>query len=441
MRDSAAGIDVGSREHWVAVPAGRDERTVRKFGTCTADVRELCAWLLACKVKTVAMEATGVYWIALHAELERAGLDVHVANARAVKNVPGRKSDILDCQWLQRLHTYGLLPNSFRPTEEVRVLRGYMRQRENLQQASQQCVQHMQKALTEMNVRLTEVLSDIVGLSGRRILDAIVAGERDGATLAALADPRVKASPEKLRKSFEGDWREEHLFVLEQQYRLYSYLQRGMQECETRVEEHLRRMAPPQDPEKPEAAAQVEPTPVPCERQPDGPRAESVATLRRVTGADLTSLDGIDVRTSQVLLSEIGADMGAWPTEKHFASWLGLSPNHLVSGGKILKRRSRHVVNRASTALRRAAYALLRSKSALGAKYRRLRARLGSPKAVTALARHLACLVYRLLRYGADYVDKGVARYEANYRQQQLVRLRRQAAELDMQLVAKQACA
>jgi transposase len=428
MNPDAAGIDVGSREHWVAVPPDRDTQAVRCFGTFTAELQAMVRWLKSCGVKTVVMEATGVYWVSLFEVLEAAGLEVRVVNARYAKNVPGRKSDILDCQWLQKLHTYGLLPNSFRPAAEIRVLRSYMRQRENLCSGSHQCVQHIQKALTEMNVRLVQVLNDIMGVSGRRILQAILNGERDTARLAGLVDRRVKTSMKEIRQSLEGDWREEQLFIVAQQWKLLGYYEEQIEECDRRIQTQLRCMqGVGQVADSARALPGAEPTPK---------EGEAVhESLHRLAGVDLTRIEGVDIKTAEIVLSEVGVDMSRWPSEKHFSSWLGLSPNHQITGGKVLRRHTRPVVNRASTALRRAAFSLLRSRSALGAKYRRLRSRLGAPKAVTAIAHHLACLIYRMIRFGHEYVAKGIEQYEAKYRKQQLQWLKKRAAELNMQLV------
>lgn len=419
INPDAAGIDVGSREHWVAVPVDRATSPVRAFGTFTQNLHELGGWLKACGVKTVVMEATGIYWIALFEVLEAAGLEVRVVNARYAKNVPGRKSDILDCQWLQKLHSYGLLPNSFRPAAPIRVLRSYMRQRENLATGGTQCVQHIQKALTEMNVRLVEVLSDIMGQSGRRILMAILDGERDPHKLAALVDRRVKSTGTRIRQSLEGDWHEEQLFIIRQQFKLYGQYESQMAECDARIQAQVCQM---QGSGPDEVAAEVQPVAI---RE----------ALHRLAGVDLTLIEGIDTKTAEIVLSEIGLDMTRWPTEKHFSSWLGLCPNHQITGGKILRRHTRHVINRASTALRRSAYSLLRSRSALGAKYRRLRARLGAPKAITAIAHHLARLIYRMIRFGHDYVAQSIEHYEQKYQKQQLDWLKKRAAEFNMQIV------
>jgi transposase len=427
----AAGIDVGSAEHYVAVPAHCDPQSVRRFGSFTADLHRLAQWLKACRIQTVAMQATGVYWIGLHQILEEYGLEVQVVNARHTKTLPGRKSDVQECQWLQTLHTFGLLNNSFRPPQSIQVLRSYMRQREVLVAAAATCVQHMQKALTEMNLQLTNVLSDISGTTGMAILRAIVAGERDPHQLAALKHSLIRATRAEIAQSLQGHWREELLFILAQNLSLYDIYMVKVKECDHHIQAQMQTMEPKIDPVA---------HPIPAPRRVSWSRKRQPAfdlrgELYRLTGVDLTQVDGLDVQTIQTVLSEVGVDMTRWKTEKHFGSWLGLAPDNRISGGKILKRGTRHVVNRAATALRLAAWNLIRSQSALGAKFRRLRARLGPPKAITAMAYQLARIVYRMLKFGQPYHDQGVAHYEAKHRQRQLFWLTKQAAALNLQLI------
>lgn len=426
----AAGIDVGSAAHYVAVPAGRDAEPVQEFGSFTADLHRMARWLKACKIATVVMQATGVYWTGLYDVLESYGFEVNVVNARHTKTLPGRKTDVLECQWLQKLHTFGLLNNSFRPAGEVRVLRSYMRQRENLVTAAGTAIQHMQKALTEMNIQLANVISDIGGTTGMKILRDIVKGERDPQKLAMHKHSRIQASRAEIARSLEGTWRPELLFVLEQSLDLYDTYLEKITECDRRIDEHFRTMDGKVD------STQATPAP----RRVRGPRKHEPrfdlrGQLFRITGVDLTQVDGVDVQTAQTVVSEVGVDMSRWKSEKHFASWLGLCPDNRISGGKVLKRGTRQVVNRASTALRLAAWGLLRSQSALGAKFRRLRSRLGAPKAITAMAHLLARLIYRMLKFGHEYVDKGMEYYESKYRQQQLQWVAKQAAALSMQLI------
>ncbi len=427
---NAAGIDVGSTEHWVAVPPGRGPEPVRCFQSFTADLHCLADWLAACGVETVAMESTGVYWLGLFQVLEARGFAVQVVDARRAKSLPGRKSDLLDCQWLQKLHTFGLLNRCFRPADEICVLRSYWRQRETLVAAAATCIQHMQKALIEMNVHLANVISDLSGTTGLAIVRAILHGERDPVRLAELRDPRIQASPEQIARSLEGNWREELVFVLGQALELYEVYQQKIADCDARVEAHLQSF--------PAKVEGDEPLPPPKRNKTPRKRAAQFdlrSHLYRVSGVDLTRIDGLNVLTAQTLVSEIGLDMSSWQTEKQFASWLGLCPDHRISGGKVLTRRTRRVVNRAATALRLAACALRHSQSALGANFRRLRARLGAPKAITAMAHKLARLVYRMVKYGRQYVDKGLEYYEAKYREQRRKWLAKQAKELNLQLV------
>jgi transposase len=430
MNLNAAGIDIGNSAHYVAVPADRDSEPVRKFACFTADLYRLADWLKQCGIETIAMESTGVYWIPLFQILEARGFDVKLVNARQVKNLPGRKTDILDCQWLQKLHTFGLLSNSFRPTDQICVLRSYWRQRENLIAATSTCIQHMQKALTEMNIQLANVISNISGQTGLAIIRAILNGERSAQKLAELRNEHIRASKEEIAKSLQGNWREELLFNLRQSLELYDFYQEKIRDCDLRLKNYLHTFQSKADQTAIIAAAKKR-------KQATGnvPQFDLSSELHRIAGVDLTKIDGINVVTAQTIISEIGLDMTKWKTEKNFASWLGLCPDHTITGGKILKRGTRQVINRASNALRMASRALLRSKSALGANYRRLRTQLGAPKAITAMAHKLARLVYRMLKYGADYVDKGIAHYEAKYRQTKLAWLKKKAAELKMTLV------
>jgi transposase len=426
----AAGIDVGNGAHYVAVRPDRDPQPVRRFECFTADLYRLAEWLKSCGVKTVAMQSTGVYWIPLYEILEERGFQVCLVNARHTRNLPGRKSDVQESQWLLKLHTYGLLNNSFQPPAEIRVLRTYWRQRAEHVSGAGTCIQRMQKALTQMNVQLANVISDISGLTGQTIIRAIVAGERDPWKLAALSHPQIQASQEEVAKSLEGNWRSELLFVLQQEVEMYDTYQRRISECDRQLQKHLARFAdttrPPSSP--------VEPKKKKNKSAKNAPEFALGKELLRITGVDLTRIDGIDVMVAQTVLSEVGLDMNKWKTEAHFASWLGLCPNNRISGDKVLGRGTRGVINRAATALRMAATTLLRSRSYLGAQYRRLRTRLGAPKAITAMAHRLARLVYRMLKYGQQYLDKGTEFYEHRYRQQQIQFLTKQAAKLGLRI-------
>ena len=442
---NAGAIDIGCSEHWVAVPPGRAERTTQAFGCCTAELNRLTEWLEQCGVDTVVMEATGNYWVVLYDLLEGRGLNPVVVNPRYAKNMSGKKGDIPDCQWMQKLHTYGLFANSFRPTQEIRVLRAYLRQREMLVGAASQEIQHMQKALTEMNVQLANVISDISGETGLAIIDAILAGERDAHALAKLKGPRIVASRATLARALEGHWKDEELFRLEQARLSYTHFQEQIQQCQERIQQQMRaiegRCPVPNSVGPLPASAEAQVMDQGAEERAGGSkvsrseRFDLGAQLKRILGVDLTTIDGIGPVAAQVILSEVGSDMSRWPTEKHFSSWLGLCPDHRISGGKILGRSTRPVVSRARNALRLCAYTLTHSKSWLGAKYRRLKAKLGAPKAIVAMAHHLARLIYRMIKNGEEYVDKGMAAYEAKYRAQRIQWLRKQAEELHLELV------
>jgi len=429
----AAGIDVGNSAHYAAVRPDRDMEPVRRFECFTADLYRLADWLRSCGVRTVAMQSTGVYWIPLYEILEERGFEVYLVNARHTKNLPGRKSDVQESQWLLKLHTYGLLSNSFQPSAEIRMLRTYWRQRATHVEGAATCIQRMQKALTQMNMQLANVISDISGLTGQAIIRFIIAGERDPHKLAALCHPRIHASQEEVAKSLEGNWRPELLFILHQEVEMYDTYQRRVAECDERLQKHLASFADTlsvratMDKPKRKKAAK------------NAPHFDLSSELQRITGVDLTRIDGINVMVSQTILSEVGLDMSRWKTEGHFASWLGLCPDNRISGDKVLGKGTRRVVNRAATALRQAANTLIRSRSYLGAQYRRLRTKLGAPKAITAMAHRLARLVYRMLKYGQAYVDKGTEYYEERLRQQQIQLLRKRAAKLGLHVMEPQA--
>lgn len=416
----AAGIDVGCKSHFVSVPEGSCEQAVREFASFTDDLQQMADWLNACGVTTVAMESTGIYWIPVFEILESKGLEVKLVNARHVKNVPGRKSDVLDCQWLQRLHTYGLLEGAFRPPEQICTLRGYVRQRMNLVRYAASHIQHMQKALAQMNLQLANVVSNITGKTGMLIIKTILAGERDPLILAGLRDHRCKNSEETIARSLRGNYRPEHLFSLKQAVDLYDFYQNQIAECDREILAQLATF---------DAASG-------SDRGPDSkPPASLEQALQRMLGVDLTKIDGIDTNSALKIIAEIGLDMNRWPSAKHFASWLGLCPGTKVSGGKVLSGRSKQVANRAAATLRMAAFTLFNSHSALGAYLRRQRSRLGAPKAITATAHKLARLVYSMLKHGTAYVDAGQDYYEERYRSRVLQNLKRKAQEFGYQLV------
>ncbi len=423
---NAAGIDIGSASHFVAVPPERDDEPVREFASFTVELNAIADWLEACGVDTVAMESTGVYWIALYELLESRGFTVLLVNARHVRGVSGRKSDVLDCQWLQQLMTYGLLRGAFRPAEEVCVLRALYRQRGTLLRSQARHVQHMQKALAQMNVQLANVLADVVGETGQKILRAIVAGERDNHVLAALRNVRVRASADEIAKSLQGTWRAEHLFALKQALDAFDFVGTQLAECDREIELQLQRLQLHEgDPAKGKKRG----------RARNAPKFDLRTQLFRVCGVDLTRIDGIDVTTALAVVSEIGTDMSRFASVKHFTSWLGLCPGTRITGGKVLSGKTKRVVNRAAQALRLAAAALRSSKSALGAYFRRLCSRMDKPKAVTAAAHKLARLIYTMLTKGQEYTDQGQDYYEQRYRERVLRSLSQRAAKLGMKMV------
>lgn len=427
----AAGIDIGATMHVVAVPAGRSETPVRTFQTFTADLEALAAWLQEVGITTVAMESTGVYWIPLFELLEARGFEVLLVNARAVKHVPGRKTDVQDAQWLQQLHQYGLLRGSFRPREQIVPLRAYLRERESLIAAAAAHVQHMQKALIQMNLQLQHVLSDITGTTGLAIIRAIVAGEHDPAALAQHRDPRCQASPETIRAALTGHYRPEHVFALRLALARYEFHHAQAAECDRAIAAVLATLTA-------QRPAPASPLPAPRRRRrPKHPLAGDVRTaLHTLLGVDVTQIDAVGPDTALRLVGECGDDLRAWPTAKHFTSWLCLAPANKVSGGRRLSTKTRTSANRAAALLRLAAVSIGRTQTALGAFYRRLAARVGKAKAVTATARKLAVLFYNAVRFGTAYRDPGVAAYEARYRQRVLRNLHRRAKAFGFRLVS-----
>jgi transposase len=428
VHPNAAGIDIGNESHYVAVPPDRDMEPVRQFACFTEALQQMAAWLKSCGIDTVAMQSTGVYWLPVYEILTEEGLQVFLVNARHTKNLPGRKTDVQECQWLLQLHTFGLLNNSFRPPEEICVLRAYWRQRAEHVASASTCIQRMQKVLTEMNVQLANVISDISGLTGLTIIQAILAGERDRYKLADLANFRIQASREEVARSLEGNWRKELLFILQQELNLYQTYQQQIAECDTALAAHLQTLEDKVEPGSQPPAAKA--------NKRAGGNAPTSFDLRgelyRISGTDLTQIDGINIMNAQTIIAEVGVDMSRFPSEAHFASFLGLCPDNQITGGKVLRRGTRHVENRAATAFRMAATSLWRSKTYLGAKFRRLRARLGAPKAITAMAHMLARLVYRMLRYGEQYVDKGMKYYEEKYREHEIRSIQKKANDLGL---------
>jgi len=425
---NAAGVDIGSASHYIAVPPDRDNESVREFKSFTADLEQAADWLTRCGVSVVAMESTGVYWIPFYELLETRGFTVHLVNARHVKNVSGRKSDVLDCQWLQQLMSYGLLSGAFRPTDDICALRVISRQRDMLLSSQARHVQHMQKALTQMNVQLTNVIADIVGDTGQKILRAIVNGERDGQKLARLKNARIRASEEDIAKSLQGNWREEHLFALKQALSLYDFYGTQLAECDAQLEGMLTVLIGENE-AKPGVGRQLS-------RAKNAPRFDVRTYLFRLCGVDLTRINGLNPITALKVIAEVGPDLSRFKTAKHFASWLGLCPGTKISGGKMLSGTSKRSTNRAAQALRLAAAGLHKSQSALGAYFRRMAARLDRAKAITATAHKLARLIYTMLTKGEEYADQGQDYYEERYQQRVIHHLKKRAEKLGMQLVS-----
>ena len=425
----AAGVDIGSTFHVVAVPSDLATEPVRSFRSFTADLNQLADWLVSLGITTVAMESTGIYWIPVFEILEARGLEVVLVNARDAKNVPGRKTDVNDAQWIQQLHTYGLLRASFRPAADITALRAFLRHRERLVEYAASHVQHMQKALMQMNLQLHHVVSDITGVTGMNILRAIIAGERNPDVLALHRDVRCKASVATICEALTGNYRPEHVFALRQAIELYDTYGDKLKDCDAEIEQSLRAL-----PKDDDAAAPAPPRRA-RQAQKNEPRFEIRTLLYTLLGVDLTQIHGFGPYSVLRIIAECGADMTRWPTAKHFTSWLTLAPGSKISGGKVLSSRTRRSANRATSLLRLAAVSVGKTSTALGAFFRRLAARIGKAKAVTATARKLAVLFYNTLRHGAAYVDPGANYYEERYRQRTITNLRRRADALGFALV------
>src|SRR6266568_3975171 len=405
VHPDAAGIDIGNESHSVAVPSARDRQPVQRFGCTTAEVKAMADWLKQCKIQTIAMQSTGVYWVSVYDILEEAGFEVYLVNANETRNLPGRKSDVQESQWLMKLHTYGLLRNSFRPSREIRTMRTYWRQRNDLVRAAGRHIQRMQKALTQMNIQRANVLSDVSGMTGQAIVQAILA----------------------------GNWQEEHLFVLQQEQDGYQFCLKQMAECDQRLQQYLQL----QEDRSHGASLPEEKRKERLRKKKKGntPQFDLRTELFRMTGTDLTQIDGIDVTTTMTILSEAGWDMSKWKTEHHFVSWLRLCPDNRISGGKIIGKGRLPTNNRVTNALRMAASTLRLSSTYLGAQFRRLRTKLGAPVAIKAMAAKLARLVYRMLRYGMTFIDRGAEFYDAQHRKLQINYLKRKAANFGFQII------
>ena len=428
IHSNAAGLDIGSEEIWAAVAPDRTAEPVRKFGTFTPDLQALAAWLIACGVDTVALESTGVYWIPVYEILEARGLQVYVVNARHVKNVPGRKSDIQDCQWLQGLHSVGLLRGSFRPEAEIVALRAYLRHRATLIEYRAAHIQHMQKALQQMNVQLTQAVSDITGVTGLAIIRAIVAGQRDPQQLAALRQPGVKKTEAEIAKALTGNYRAEHLFALQQALALYDFYTAQLAACDAEIERQFANLKPASDDLPP-----LPPTTKRDTHSKNAPRYDARSYLYRLTGVDLVAITGLNESTVQEIISEIGTDLSAFPNDKHFCSWLTLAPHNDISGGKRLRSRTLPGHNRAGQAFRMAAQSVAKSpNSAFGAFYRRMKARLGAKQAIVATAHKIARAFYHILKHRTPFHDLGGEEYERRAREREIKNLQKRAAKLGL---------
>jgi transposase len=429
MNEHAAGIDIGSERHYVAVPPGSSADVVREFGGFTRDLYAMADWLASCGVRSVAMESTGVYWVPLYEVLEERGFSVKLVDARKVKNVSGRKTDVLDCQWLQQLESYGLLEGAYRPEDQIVVLRSYVRQRAMLVKSAAIHIQHMQKALQQMNLRLETVVTDITGQTGMRIIKAILGGEREVAKLGAMRDARCKATADEIGASLVGNYRREHMFELKQAVELFEVYQGKIGECEGEMARYLESLTGGGG-EPPSSGG-------------GGKRQTMSFDVRghayKLTGVDLFRIKGLNAETVLRIVSEVGADLRAFPSAKQFASWLCLSPNRRVSGGRVLSSRTKASSNRAGSAFRQAAVSVQRSDSELGAYYRRMRAKKGPASAATATAHKIARLYYSLVKYGREYEERAGAEYEERERARVVASLAKRAKGLGYELVARAA--
>lgn len=432
IHPNAAGLDIGASEIVVAVPPDRDPEPVRVFATFTSDLHVLVDWLVQCGIDTVAMESTGIYWVPVFELLEQQGITPYLVNARHVKTVPGRKTDWNDAQWLQKLHRLGLLQGSFRPDAEIRVLRALLRHRAELIERRAPHSLHMQQALKLMNIQLSEVLSDITGVTGQAILRAIVAGERDPLKLAQLRNPACQSSEDEIAKALTGTWRDEQLFILRQMLDLYDYYTAKIGECDIHLERQFAAMKP-----RFESDAPLPPRPPakPGSKSKNKPSYDARAHLLRITGVDLVGVMGISASLAQTIIAEIGTDMSQFPTVKHFCSWLGLAPHNDISGGRVLRSRTLKVVNRATQAFRQAAQSVARSDSAFGAYFRSMRARLGPQQATVATAHKIARVVYHLLKHREVFQNESAEAYERQKQERELKHLNRRAHKLGYTLI------
>ena len=440
FQPNAAGIDIGAREIYIAVPADRDKDPVRKCGTFTSDLDQMAEWLVSCGITTVAMESTGVYWIPVYDAVERHGIEPCLVNPRNMKNVPGKRTDFHECQWIQHLHSLGLLHAAFRPESEVCAVRSLMRHRNDLVQMASQHVQHMQKALTQMNVQFQHVISDLTGLTGLAILDAILTGERDPAVLAKLRDPHIKADQETIRKSLEGNWRIEHLLVLKQRLSLYRSYRDQIHDCDKEIEKLVAAFAPQVDPAAKPLPEDRKKRQRQRKKKSGSPDFDMRTEAYKLFGVDLTQIPGL-MTLVFMLFSEVGRDMTRWPTAAHFVSWLGLCPDNDISGGKVLWRGARRTKNRAGTLFRMAASSLYREQSPIGDYLRRMKAKLGPAAGTTATAHKIAIIFYTMVKNQMEYDASLWAKRDVMREKRLEAKLHKQAAQRGYKLVPLEAAA
>jgi transposase len=422
INPDCVGIDIGSKVHYVCVPEDRSPEPVQRFESFTEDLERMIIWLKECKIKSVAMESTSVYWIPVYQMLEAAGFEVHLVNAKHIKNVPGRKkTDVEDARWIQKLHSCGLINGSFRPDDQVCAMRSLVRQRKRLTECASTHVLRMQKALTEMNIQLRNVITEITGFSGTAIIKAIIDGERDPIVLAKFAHPHLTNRRDMIAKSLHGDYRKEHLYVLKQEFELYEIFQQKIIELDEEINDHYQKFDKKNHNDKKLEAKK---------KTTNSPKIDIRQNVYDISGVDLTKIPGLGETTIQTIISEVGFDMSKWKTEQNFSSWLGLSPMNKITGEKVFKSRTNKVKNRASEAFRMAAQSVSRTQTALGAFFRRIKSRAGAPKAITATARKISCLFYRLLKFGENYVEQGIELYEQKYKENVIKTLEKLAKQV-----------
>lgn len=430
VHPKAAGVDIGAHEIMVCVVNAEFMQVVRAFGSYTADLQAIGGWLAEHGVETVAMESTGVYWIPLFEELERQGFHCHLISSRSLRRVPGRKSDVMDCEWIQTLHSYGLLESSFRPEADLVALRTLLRHRAQLIRHRSPHILHMQKAMVQMNIQLSQALSDVTGVTGQTIIRAIVGGERDPYKLAALRNYRCKKNEEEIAKALTGTWREEHLFILKQSLEFYDFYTQQIEACDAEIERTYGLVRPDWE------VGELSEGKRNNSHSKNAPKEVQVRKhLKRICGVDITAVHGVSASLAQTIVIEVGTDMSKFPNEKHFCSWLGLAPKNDISGGKVLQSRTLKTRNRAGQAFRMAAGSVMRADCMFGVHYRRQKSRLGPAQAAVATAHLIARVVYRMLKYKVEYEPLSAAAYERHYRDQQLKYLEKKAAKFGLQLV------